>query len=74
MRKWMIGMTMALMVSMVAGQALAEDAADAVAGADTAQVDTVPAQASAQGKAHAQHGKKKGHDKHHAHGKGHKKS
>ena len=70
MRKWMIGMTMALMVSVFAGQALAED----IVGQDTAAVEVVPEQASVQGKAHAHHGKKKGHDKHHGHEIKHKKS
>ena len=69
MRKWMIGLVMAAMVGVYAGQALAEDAAAPAAGGDT----QVAAQASEQGKAHAHHGKKKGHHKGH-HGKGHKKA
>ncbi len=73
MRTWMIGMTMAVMVSVFAGQSLAEDAAEVSEAAET-QVKALPEQASAQGKAHAHHGKKKGHHKHHGHGKKHKKS
>jgi len=73
MRKWMIGMTMAFVAFIFAGQAFAEDAAG-VSEAAKAQVKALPEQASAQGKAHAYHGKKKGHSKHHGHGKKHKKS
>ena len=69
MRKLMIGLTMAAMVAVFAGQALAEDAAAPAAGSE--QVGA--AQGSEQGKAHAHHGKKKGHHKAH-HGAKHKKA
>ena len=72
MRKWILGLTMVTLVAVFAGQALAEDAAVS-ASADT-QVTTPSAQASEQGKAHAHHGKKKGHRRHPRHNAEEKKA
>ena len=74
MRKWMIGLTMAALVVLFSGKAMAEDAAPAADASAPADISAPAASdhASEQGKAHAHHGKKKGHHKEHH--KKHKKS